>query len=430
MRRSFSFSFLYLLPLLALGCGGSGSAADAGVTIDANAPTDANAADAAVDSTTSDSGPGVCTGDDRMVPLIYYGTVAPTFLPLSPGQVLAIGTFGGCSGTFINQRWVLTAQHCGLSVGATFCVGTDPANPDVCFRGDRVENNPDADTTLVHVNADASSRLPELVPIQILTESMDSTWLRRTAEASGYGQNDLGGSGVRAFTAEPIVDIRGNFISIDGEGRHGVCFGDSGGPLMVLASDGTVRVAADLSGGADSCVGIDNFTRVDIQVPWIEAATGPTIVPGGSCGSLTSEGRCVSGQAAWCEGDVAQTEICAAGESCGWDDAATGYRCIAGDNPCGGLDTVGACDGSTARWCERGVPKRRDCAPCGDVCQLLPDFDGYGCVPDPCMGIDYLGHCDGDVAEWCQSGSLARRNCASEGKTCGYVNGDVGYFCQ
>jgi len=60
----------------------------------------------------------------------------------------------------------------------------------------------------------------------------------------------------------------------------------------------------------------------------------------------------------------------------------------------------------------------------------LPDFDGYGCVPDPCMGIDYLGHCDGDVAEWCQSGSLARRNCASEGKTCGYVNGDVGYFCQ
>jgi len=388
--------------------------------------------DASVDTGTPpvDSGSAVCSGDERTTSLIFNGTAAPSFLPLSPGQVLAIGTFGGCSGTFITERWVLTAKHCGIRVGANFCVGSDPANPNICFNGDRVLDNPDADTTLVHVDADASSRAPDLVPIPILTESMDSTWLRRTAEASGYGQNETGGSGVRAFTAEPIVDISGNFVSVDGEGRHGVCFGDSGGPLMVLASDGTVRVAADLSGGADSCVGIDNFTRVDIQVPWIEAATGPTVLPGGSCGSLTVEGRCVSGQALWCDADVAQSERCAAGETCGWDDTAAGFRCIAGDNACGGIDRVGECDGGTARWCDRGVLRQRDCGSCGDVCELEPSLDGYYCVPDPCMGIDYLGECQGDVAVWCDGGHLARQDCARRGRSCGYVNDRVGYFCQ
>ena len=231
-----------------------------------------------------DPGPTDECGDVRTARVVYYGTAEPTVMPLLPGQAIAIGTFGGCSGTIIAPTWVLTATHCGLRGGAEFCVGERADDPSTCMGSLRAYDNPAGDMTLVELDRDARQALPALVPIPILTDDMDQGWIGRTAEAAGYGQQEDGGYGEREFTAEPIVSLDADDVTIDGEGRHGVCFGDSGGPVMAVGADGSARVAGNLSNGDGSCVGRDHYTRVDVHRAWIEEHTGPTLPPEG-CGT-------------------------------------------------------------------------------------------------------------------------------------------------
>lgn len=350
---------------------------DGGPPADGSAVPPAPGEDAGPDGRPAPPTPGDECGDSRTVARVYYGTLEPTYLPLTPGQAMAVGTFGGCSGLLITPTWVLTAAHCGLRTGARFCIGAEPSRPEHCFEAARVVDNPRGDMTLVELSGSAVERVPEVVPVPILTEELDGSWTGRTAEAAGYGQTETGSSGTRKFTAEPIVSLSGDTLTIDGEGRRGVCFGDSGGPVMVIAGDGTVRVAGDLSNGDGSCVGRDNYTRVDVYRDWIEGYTGPTVVGGAPCGEIDPVGRCMDGAATWCRGDELETERCAG--DCGWDGAAGGFRCIEGSDPCGGVDAFGACDGQVARWCEGGVPRSRDCGACGESCQIVPEVGGVYC---------------------------------------------------
>ncbi len=370
-------------------------------------------------------------GDVRATGAVYFGTDEPTHLPMSPGQQWAVANFNGCSGTLIAPTWVLSATHCGHRRGASVCFGQTPRNSDVCVNAARVIENPQADQTLVELDRDMTQVMPGIVPIPILTEELGQDWIGRTAEAAGYGQQDDGGFGTRKFTAQPIVRVQGNDVTIDGEGRRGVCFGDSGGPLMVIANDGTVRVVGDLSNGDGSCVGRDNYTRVGRYRDWIEQHTGPTVVDGAPCGEVTAVGRCMGTAALFCgPDDELVTSPCANGTACGWDAAAAGFRCIQGADPCGGADGFGACDGNVARWCENGVAKQRDCGACEQSCGEVPEINAIGCQDDPCANLGYEGRCEGDVAHWCDEGIYKTRDCAERGQSCGWVNDELGFFCR
>ncbi len=390
--------------------------------------TDAGMSDVGprVDAPGVDTGTGDMCGDERRGGLVYFGTPEPTALPLSTGQVQAIGTWGGCSGTFVTEDWVLTANHCRVGIGDRFCVGVEPRTPNVCFTAAEVRSHPSQDMTLARMDAFLSDRLATAEPIPINTQTLDGTFLGDTAEAAGYGQQEDGSSGEREFTAEPIDGYEGEFVVINGEGTRGVCFGDSGGPVMILADDGTVRVAGDLSYGDPTCLGRDRYSRTDLAVSWIETYTGPTIASG-SCDRLGTEGLCVSAQAVWCEGEDVRMERCDG--ACGWDADVEGYRCLTGADPCEGVDPAGDCDGDTARWCERGVLRQRDCAACDQVCGNVSEVGGTYCMDDPCAGIDFLGECDGNVAVWCDENMVRRRDCSRRGGTCEYIDDRIGYFC-
>jgi len=371
-------------------------------------------------------------GDTRLAAHVYYGTSAPTVLPMTPGQILAVGAWDGCSGLLIAPTWVLTAHHCGLHAGENFCMGHGPSDLSTCFAARHIYDAPSGgDLTLAEID-DATVRLPDVVPVPILVEDMTAAWVGRTAEAAGYGQQEDGGFHEREFTAEPIVDVSGDTLTVDGEGRHGLCFGDSGGPVMVLAADGTVRVAGALSNGDGSCLARDNYTRVGPYRAFIESHTGPTTVVPPGCGTTTAEGRCMDATAVWCDGATLRSDPCAG--HCGWDAAASGYRCLPGADPCMGIDAAGRCDGAVARWCDAGVLRQRDCGACGQSCGTVAEVGGAYCVTtaasDPCMGLDFLGRCTGDRAEYCgMDGTFQSHDCAADGLRCMWIDDTTGYWC-
>ncbi len=375
-------------------------------------------------------------GDMRLTTRVHYGTAAPTFLDLAEGQILAIGMLqmdsgGGtsfCSGALIAPRYVLTAKHCAIRAGSRFMVGPD-AEPDTVLTTGRWLAHPTNDIALIELTSDATVEVPGLVPIRVNVENADG-WAGRTTEASGYGNTESGGIGRRLFSSLPIQSVDSQFFYFNGGGRGGVCNGDSGGPLMAFDSAGDVRVIGVVSGGDGTCTYEAHFTRADAVVDWIEGYTGPTPdTDGVGCGAITSEGRCIDGRAVWCASEEREVETCGTGEACGWDASANGYRCVpAASAHCDGLDAVGDCDGTTARWCERGVLRTRNCASCMEACGTR---DGVAyCVPDACGGIEYLGECQGNVSVWCEGGELKRRDCGAEGRTCGYIDETTGWYCR
>lgn len=317
---------------------------------------------------------------------LFYGHPNPGFLAFGHEQQKAIGYLeihtelveepALCTATLIADKWVLTIFHCLQGESLHFCVKDEKDGRAFAFNPIRTVLHPELDLVLLELDRDPADET-EVKPIPVITEPVGHQWIGQRVQASGFGLTEYYDVGRRLYVVEEVIDVRETVLTIDGAGGSGACVGDSGGPLLARVKDGSVRVLGALSEGSESCLDIDQYTRVDIALDWIESYTGQTRVEPALCGALDERGRCFQNRALWCASGTLQNKVCTdRAQSCGWSIRDAGFRCIdARRDPCEGVDEFGECRQNSVHYCEDGVLKTIGCEEDNERCTI--DSSGH-----------------------------------------------------
>lgn len=285
--------------------------------------------------------PQVCAGAAAQP--LFNGSSAETYLGLAPSEIQAIVEVveGGrpdgalCTGAFVAPEWVVTARHCLQIPSAEVVVHDGESGRTVELPiADRI-GHPTEDLALLRLDMGWSSTdvppLEPLEPLGLADAEGPTLAVGDSVEIAGYGLTESGTDRALGFLAEPIVELDERIFTVSGNGASGACVGDSGGPLLVRGEGGRVVIAGVLSSGSASCRKDDHYVRVDALRDWIQEIAGTYVTQRPSCGTIATAGRCLYGQALWCEAGELSAERCAGGQRCGWDRAASGYRCVDSD---------------------------------------------------------------------------------------------------
>ncbi len=376
---------------------------------------------------------------------IVNGSRDPTNVILSQSQMRAIGYLAYasgenfCTGTLISARIVITARHCidGVSASRTyFGIGVDPENPDALLPVQEIHAHPSVDFAVLFLGADALDQGISVTPLDMNRETLSSDWIGRWVDASGYGQTYSDATG-RFFASVELIayDNAPDWdISVDGHGIQGICYGDSGGPILWQADvDSPVLVLGTEQYGDSSCVDRDYLTRVDYVADWVDEITANGLpAPLQTCGDITFEGECSdSATVSWCGGGYLRQQDCSeASQACGYMGPDYGYACIPDD--CGNVDYLGACDDNTLSYCTTRGFRQENCTSSGELCVWENDESGFNCVSNQCNGVEidlriseeHCGSCDNlcdpvNAEGHCQMGRCVIDSCDS-----GFVDTD------
>jgi uncharacterized protein (TIGR03382 family) len=313
---------------------------------------------------------------------IVRGTVS------EDGAWPAVVTLGGCTGTLISPRVVLTARHCGTPSAAGFGNRSDSSSDWISVI-DR-EGHPSTDIALLTIAEPGPT-----APVPIGRVALSAEHVGQEVIIVGFGQTGEynSDSGIKREGVTRIYSFDGEEITVGESPTAHTCYGDSGGPYFT-EWDGVLTVFATTSYGTALCeTGLAVGMRVDVVQDWIDAYVAEHDPP-----QCEADGRC----AADCpelDIDCCDAADGACSDACGpeldpdcRDCGADGW-CVA---DCASIDPD-CCDGAD------GV--------CDDACG--PELDADCAGDDPPGGDDPPD--DGDPPGGAGDGDIVSGGCATAG---------------
>ena len=207
----------------------------------------------------------------------------PEVVSLATGPSESGPFYSFCTGSQVQASWVLTAAHCVVDLH------------NVKMPGDRLWIIWGSDMSGGRVDAVEWSRsighegynprtiendigLVELVsprpdgPLMVVNDVVvDDTWVGLPLSFVGFGvtATRLQDSGVKRTVDNPIVGFDSMLVYAE-DPNSGVCFGDSGGPSVLLTAEGYEQVGVTSYGEGWNCEdGQHAHTRVDAYLDWL-----------------------------------------------------------------------------------------------------------------------------------------------------------------
>ena len=298
-----------------------------------------------------------------------------------------------CTGTLVAPDVVLTAAHCVLDRGSVtppsslaFGLGEDVSTgqlvevTEVHYHPDYDRRTGRNDVAVLVLKTEAREIIDNVVPIPYDCQAPDAVELMgEWVQTVGYGCIDNlchEDNTRRMWAKEQIIDVSSFDFTASGYGIQGVCSGDSGGPALRTMQTGEVRIIGTLHAVDYECSNLSWYPTTSDSCDFIDSYAA-------GCRDESETGRCDGDVLVYChENQVITVDCSLESRQCGAGPNGK-FMCIdvyEPGGPCGSLTLQGRCIDDTVIWCENNVIKERRCADCMQTCGFYSEAVGYYCV--------------------------------------------------